>query len=315
MEKKKIICDTDLGDDIDDAYTLVQLMYERDLDLLGITSVYRNAMKRAENISGLIELCNRDIPVYVGESFPSVEALRDFPWVEKDENNVCGIPYCFEKTSDIHIQKQSAIDFILETLNKYPGEVMLLAIGPLTNLASAYRKDSESFRKTKEILLMGGNYSEQKPEWNIACDPEAAKEVFSSGVPIKAVGIDTTRSCVFGTDEMEVLNSLNSELCRELNRVTVEWIEQNKSFKVSPTMHDVLAASDLFYPVCKFKKARIKVETEGTLRGCTLIDNDGDLVEIAVEADQKRLIGYQIECLKKFDEKRSNIDEKGSYII
>ena len=85
---------------------------------------------------------------------------------------------------------------------------------------------------------MGGNFSEQDVEWNVLCDPEAAKTVFLGGVPIKAVGVDITRKCMFNERTLEYLSSLESAKYRLLVKMTEIWIDHNQERGVLPTMHD-----------------------------------------------------------------------------
>ena len=91
------------------------------------------------------------------------------------------------------IEEKNGVDFLLDTVRANPYNITVLAIGPFTNLAAAAERAPETFGKIKRILIMGGDYTSNVPEWNILCDPEAADKVFRSGVPIRAVGFDVTK--------------------------------------------------------------------------------------------------------------------------
>lgn len=295
LTQKKIILDTDLGDDIDDAYALALLLCEGKSQILGVTTVYRNALQRAKIASRLIRLFGKNVPVYAGEDFPEKEPLKAFDHVQKDERGVWVIPhYIAEQMAEERVEELGAVDFILKALEENPNEVTLVPIGPLTNLARAYERSPETFKKAKEILIMGGNYTEESPEWNILCDPDAAKTVYASGVPIRAVGIDITRYCTFTDEDLEKLRSFGSEKFKLLVRMTEIWIEHNKGRGIPPTMHDPLTVSELSFPACSFKTGNVRVETEGDKRGCTLVEEVGNPVEFAISADYRKFIDHLI---------------------
>ena len=223
--EEKILLDTDIGDDIDDAYALGLLLAGK-ANLIGITTVYRNSIQRAKIAGKILQLFHRRIPVYAGEDIPEKQPLFRFECSDQGKKAV--VPhYISAEMAEVSFRR-GAVDFILRTLEKFPNRITLLAIGPLTNLARAYEKDPDAFRLAKKIMLMGGNYSEKEAEWNILCDPEAAERVFSSGVPITAVGIDVTRNCTFDDAMLAFLRNLNEERFRLLVRMTEIWIRQNR---------------------------------------------------------------------------------------
>lgn len=194
MNDIRYILDTDIGSDIDDAYAL-SLLLRQNVALAGITTVYGNAFQRAKIASKFLELYGRtDIKVYVGENYPEKQPLKKFEKTEDGQLQI--MDYRHNEMSDCAVSA-GAVDFILNTIRGNPLRVIILAIGPLTNLAAAIKKDRSTFLQTKEIVMMGGNFNEVKAEWNIECDPEAAKIVFESGVPVKTVGIELTKNCIF----------------------------------------------------------------------------------------------------------------------
>ena len=92
----------------------------------------------------------------------------------------------------MRVHDEGAAEFIAEQAEKHPHEIVVLAIGPLTNLADVVRKYPASYAKLARIVCMGGSFSKERAEWNIRCDPEAADIVLGGGVPVKFVGIDVT---------------------------------------------------------------------------------------------------------------------------
>lgn len=155
----KIILDTDIGDDIDDAFALSILLNEKNADLLGVTTVFRNSYKRAKMASYLIKTFGKDVKVYAGCDEPliaKVETLLspEIKAKEKlDENGKYLIPQYFNEMDEGVVEKQHAVDFIIEQVHKYPNEITLVGIGPLTNIALAIRKDPSICSLLKEIRI------------------------------------------------------------------------------------------------------------------------------------------------------------------
>ena len=303
MEKRKdlIILDTDIGDDIDDAYALSLLLAEN-AQLLGVTTVYRNSLQRAKIASKLISFFGKekDVKVYVGEDYPEKEPLKKFEKADKDGK--ANIPHYIESEMKDEPVQENAVDFILNTLKKYPNEVTVLAIGPLTNIARAIEKDKATFALAKNILLMGGNFSERDVEWNFLCDPEAAKTVFECGVPIKAVGVDITRRCTFVEDTLDCFSKLKSDKYRLLVKMTRIWIDHNKEKGQPPTMHDPLAVSTLFQDgLVQFKKGKFKIFLDGDVRAMSLADETGTEIEYASDVDVEGFRAYLCKTLSRTD--------------
>lgn len=303
MERQKslLILDTDIGDDIDDAYALSLLLAEN-ANLLGVTTVYRNCLQRAKIASKLISFFEKsnDIKVYVGEDYPEKEPLKKFEKADKDGK--ANIPHYIENQMKDEPVENNAVDFILDTLKKYPHEVTVLAIGPLTNLARAIEKDCETFLLAKDILLMGGNFSERDVEWNFLCDPEAVKTVFECGVPIKAVGVDITRKCTFKENTLECFSKLKSDKYKLLVEMTKIWIAHNEERGQPPTMHDPLAVSTLFKDgLVTFKKGKYKIFLDGDTRAMSLADENGTEIEYATDVNIEEFMKYLCETLSKTD--------------
>ncbi len=284
MKEYEIILDTDIGDDIDDAYALALLMAEN-AKLLGVTTVYRNAVQRAKIAAKLIGLWQRNIPVYAGESYPEKQPL--FRFDKSDNGNEPNIPhYIPEEMESAEIESENAVDFILSALRARPHEITVLAIGPFTNLAAAIKKDKAAFLLAKEVVIMGGDYTESVAEWNVLCDPEAAAVLFSSGVKIRAVGVDVTQRCTFSPETLAYLRSLKNPKNKLLLRMTEIWIAHNAERGVPPTMHDPLTAESLFHKnLVQFQTGGFEVCLEGERRGFTLKSETGAQIEYATGAD------------------------------
>ena len=181
---------------------------------------------------------------------------------------------------------ENAVDFILNALRARPHEITILAIGPFTNLAAAIKKDKNAFLLTKEVVIMGGDYTESEAEWNVLCDPEAAAALFSSGVKICAVGVDVTQRCRFSPETLAYLRALKNPKNRLLLRMTEIWIAHNAERGVPPTMHDPLTAETLFHKdLVQFETGRYEVCLTGEKRGFTQKSETGAQIEYAAAAN------------------------------
>jgi purine nucleosidase len=151
---------------------------------------------------------------------------------------------------------------------KSEGNISLVTIGALTNIALAIVKKPEMKNKIKRIVMMGGAYYFHYNEYNIECDPEAARIVFESGIPIKAVGLDVTLKCQLTQQDVERIEHPHSEITQFLSNLIGRWRSINHYL---PILHDPLAVCAVFdKELLEFKEERIVVETKGEFtRGST----------------------------------------------
>lgn len=288
--QNRLIIDTDIGSDIDDAMALALAMKSKEIIIEGITTVYGNAELRARITKKLLQLGNqKNIKVFAGVS-QSLLFNRDI-WMAGHEGE--GI-----LTEDEHIEYDSghAVDFIIQTIMKNPGEITLIAIGPLTNIATAIIREPSIVKNVKEIIIMGGvtrlgDNSLTLPinEHNIRCDPEAASIVFSSKAPICMVGLDVTYKVTFTKFHRDQLENsktpLNLALVNQLDR----WFAFIKEDITK--MHDPLTVSiAINKDIVKTEKAKVHVEYDHRqMTGTTIAipDKSGN-VEICLDVDSRR---------------------------
>ena len=259
MDKKiKVLLDTDIGDDIDDAFALALLLNQEEIELVGITTVYKNTNLRSKITKYELKQYKKDnVKVISGIDKPLKKDIIRWPFEEVDSNNKIIIRhYKDELMNKEIIDGYNAPVFILESIKKYP-DLVILAIGPLTNLAEAYLKDKDTFLKLKELRMMGGTNDSTYPEWNMRVDPEAADIVLSSGVPIKSVGVDITRKCTLCQCDVEKIKGLDGpmEIVKEM---MMQWMMDNPNRM--PTMHDPLAAFELTNHFCDYKDVSFDVD-------------------------------------------------------
>ena len=183
MEKRKVIIDCDPG--IDDSLALILALNSPELEIVGITTVSGNvkADQGAKNALKVLKLMNReDIPVYIGEEVPLERELV----TAQDTHGEDGLGETNYEDADVEIN-YGGVDFILDNARK--GDISIIALGPLTNLAKAIEKDEEGFNMINEIVSMGGAFKShgncsQVAEFNYWVDPHGVKEVFDkSKVP------------------------------------------------------------------------------------------------------------------------------------
>src|SRR5512145_3039577 len=150
----KLLLDTDIGSDIDDAVCLAYLLANPMCELQGITTVTGEGEKRAQIASALCKVAGKQVPIYVGREEPLLPGLK---WQPKcpQADALSRWPH------DVDFPRGQAVEFLRRKIRAYPGEVTLLAIGPLTNVAALFAADAEIPSLLKSLVLMGGVFTNQ----------------------------------------------------------------------------------------------------------------------------------------------------------
>ncbi len=270
---KKILIDTDIGDDIDDALAIT-LAFGLKAEVVGITTAFLNTQLRARQANKLLELLGaHDVPVYAGCG-DSLEKKND------TERMIC------QYTPDLvdarflpenpgeGAEGQAAVDFIIEMADQYKEELTIVGLAPMTNIARAIRKAPESMKKVGRIVLMAGSFFEQFIEWNVLCDPEAAKVVLGFDVPVYCLGTDVTVPCTVTEEEYQrMIAGGSTPLAEYLSDVVKKWVSCSGRI---PILHDPLAVyAAVAGKYIEYEEHTIDVELGGTYcRGLTLnLDN------------------------------------------
>ncbi len=285
-DKIKIILDTDVGDDIDDAFAIALSLMSPRIEVLGITTVFRNSLARAKMSKHLANKLKKDIKVYAGVDAPLIQEPKNIVGEEilkkeqLDEFGLYKLPQWLDEMNTCEVEKEHAVDFIISTVHKYPHEVILVPVGPLTNIALAIRKDPSIIPLIKEIRIMGGGIDINFSEWNILCDPEAAHIVYSSGVKLYAVGFNVTVQTGLDKEDVNDFKNSNSLVINTIYEMMMKWFE-HYNFD-HPIMHDPLAVSTLLDDsIVTFKPMKMKVdlkEQPGRTNPC----EDGTTIFVAV---------------------------------
>jgi purine nucleosidase len=260
METVPVLLDTDIGTDIDDAVALAYLLRQPRCALLGITTVSGESEKRAALADAVCRAGGREgVPIHVGAAQPLLVGQHQ-PYAQQAEALAAGDwPHrTFEADN-------TAIAFLRRTIREHPGEVTLLTIGPLTNVALLFARDPEIPSLLKGLVMMGGWYFDRPaPEWNIRCDPHAAAMVFGAPVPrLSAVGIDVTTQCRLAAAECRRRFTAAGGPLAPVAAFAEVWFRHVPEV----TFHDPLAAAALFEPtLCGWEDHHVTVELSSPLR-------------------------------------------------
>jgi inosine-uridine nucleoside N-ribohydrolase len=265
----RVIIDTDPG--VDDALALLLAMRSPELKIEAITPVAGNVPLELTlpNALRMVEISGRtDIPVAAGAAGPLMRRLVTAAYAH-GENGLGGAVFPEPKIRPV---AEPAANLIREIVRKYPGEVTLLPIGPLTNIATALNLDSELAAMVRGIVMMGGSLSggniTPAAEFNIYVDPEAARIVFQSGIPITMVGLDATRKTALTEEHVRVLEAAQNPVSQAAAKIARNSINLNRErgFLVGPNMHDSLAVAGFLDPsLLTLKEYYVDVETIGEL--------------------------------------------------
>jgi purine nucleosidase/pyrimidine-specific ribonucleoside hydrolase len=279
--KERIILDTDIGDDIDDAFALSLAYSLKDVEIVGVTTVYKNVVARAQQVLHFFDIVKENnIPVRAGNGTPIKELIKLLP----GETDLNELPCQYENSySKYLVNSESASDFIIRCLKKEP--LTLVAVGALTNIAEVIKKDTTVLKNIKKLVIMGGWYAGEHPEWNILCDPEAADIVFKSGIDIYGVGLDVTLKCPLDVSLLDEFR--NSQ--KASNMLLIKWLDlwQKKTKFVKSILHDPLAVSTLNTDICEFEKKKISVDLEKE-RGKVYEDINGSILNVAVNVNKEK---------------------------
>ncbi|MGI4789941.1 MAG: nucleoside hydrolase [Janthinobacterium lividum] len=297
MDTIPVLLDTDIGSDIDDAVALAYLLSQPRCELLGITTVTGEPHKRASLADAVCRVAGRtDIPIHVGVEAPLL-VMQNQPQASQFEALTERWPH------SEFAQENTAISFLRETIRSRPGEITLLAIGPLTNIALLFALDPEIPSLLKRMVIMGGQFfgaaegGLRTCEWNMLCDPHAAAMVFAAPLPsLTAVGLDVTTQCVLPADECRHRFSLSDGPLKLVGEMAEVWFRGSKTI----TFHDPLAAALLFAPsLCETVPAHVAVELVSPLTpGQTVLQAEPPLRhQVARTVDTEAFFTYFFETV------------------
>ena len=256
--QEKVIIDTDIGDDVDDAFAIALAVKSPELQVLGISTAFGETEVRAQIVDRFLKEAERsDIPVLAGK--------------ETGKRPMSQRAYAAGGNA-AKISHGDAADFLLAQIRKHPGEITLIAIGPLMNVGEAIDRDPTTFRQLKRVVIMGGcvrrgygdyGYNEHvppMPEWNILNDVKSAQKLFASGVPLFVMPLDSTQ---LKLDEVKraFLFTRGTPLTDQLTILYHLWAQE------TPTLFDPMALAFVVKPeLCPVTPLHIQVDEKGNTR-------------------------------------------------
>lgn len=296
LSKAPVIFDTDPG--IDDAMALLFLNACQQLELKGITTVFGNASieQCTNNALYLCERFNIDVPVYAGAKVTVTgKRQEEYPaFVHGDDGlgNINAAPLIRQQ------ETRCASDFLVESAKRYAGELIIIAVGRMTNLALAIQADPEFSKRIKEVILMGGaidvpgNVSKWA-EANSFGDPEATDILFKSGIPVTQVGLDVTMKTIMSGAYIDDLCRRSGDAGKLLSEITPYYLNffHSREGIHGFACHDSSAVAFAEDPeIYGTKKGTLSVVLQGEQRGRTLFEEGGGNHRLCTAVNAERLL-------------------------
>jgi purine nucleosidase len=286
---EKIIIDTDIGDDIDDAFALGLALSSPEFEILGVSASFGDTATRAKMLDRMLsELGRSDIPVAMGA--PANVNLNAFTQRRYAEGGQ------FARASH-----PGSVDFILDQARKYPGQVTLVAIGPLPNIGAMIDRDPAAFRQLKRVVIMGGNVRPlldpygaaapiaPHPEWNIKNDIASAQKLFNAGVPLLVMPLDSTANLKLHEVARTALFAHGTMLTNILAGLYYEWRAATRS--PTPVLYDPMTLASLLDPrLCPLTPMHIRIDDAGN----TLVEQGAPNAQVCLHSDADAFLRFYV---------------------
>jgi purine nucleosidase len=257
-----IIIDTDIGTDIDDAFAVALALKSPEVKILGISTASGDTAARVRILDRMLGMSgHQDIPVALG-----------VPTAEAPGTPAIGRQGRFGNTPGFsRATHPAAVDFILGQIRRFPGQITLITIGPLTNIAMLIDKDAASFHKLKRVVLMGGwigpvdlggwGVANPATEYNISADIPAAQKLFRSGVPLYVMPLDATANLKMDDLKRDAILTKGTPLTDSLALLYLMW------GNTTPILYDAMAVGYVVDPtLCPAQPMRITIDDRGITR-------------------------------------------------
>lgn len=305
---RKFIIDTDTASD--DAVALVMACAARDVQVEAVTVVAGNVPvdQGVQNALYTLELCGSHVPVFRGLEKPILRPLETAQFVHGgDGMGDIGLPLAGRQPADGH-----AVDVLIDLIRRNPGEVTVVALGPLSNLGAALLRAPELAGLVKQCVIMGGTGDgpgnvTPVAEYNIWTDPEAARIVFHSGMPIRMVGWDISwKYATFDPATAQRVRAVGTELagfCMDIQQA-VDLFAKSQTKLAGFDLPDPITMAIAIDPsLAQFEKWYVAVEIgDGLCRGQTIVDKlaitgHTPNVEVATQASHERFVDMLVEAV------------------
>ncbi len=320
QEPIPVILDTDFViPPQDDALALILALRSPELKILGVTTVAGNdtVQRGTSDALRVLEIAGRtEIPVYQGANRPWMHVgsawakTKHGKWWSDEPPPMP--PGGFAKTK---AQKESAVDFLIHTVDANPGQITIIAIGPLTNIATAIRQDANFARNVKRIAIMGGAFASladgagnmtPNAEFNIWVDPEAAWAVLHSGIPLEFTPLNVTRKTAFTKQYFDEIVSADTPITNLIKERMGPFFAKHPDAR--PNMYDELTVGGVVDPsLVKAVPLYVEIDTThgpdyGTTLGATKPWEGGEdavLVQVQTDVDFDRFIKMYVDRVRE----------------
>ena len=265
---KRILIDADPG--IDDSCAILLALASPELSLEGLSIVHGNCSLEQGTINGLsvLELANAShVPLAKGYENPLVQPSLLAP----ETHGNTGLGYAKLPEPQAKAIRQHGSDFLIEKILAAPGEITLVAIGPLTNVALAIRQEPRIVGSIKELIIMGGAIRHEGnttalAEFNTYVDPHASHIVFHAGIPTTLVPLDVTYQCLLTAQDVERLQKIDSPISTFIKDATRFYMEYHDDYQgiEGCVVNDPLALALTFAPeLCDYQELPVDVDISG----------------------------------------------------
>lgn len=260
--KHSVLVDTDIGDDIDDAIALALILQSPEIDLQGISTVYGDTRQRACLAQYLLHIFERvDVCVAAGVEAPIQPRHRP-----------SGVPQAAVIDQRVVLPTISTLsgpELIIERALAHRGQLTLLCLGPLTNVATALRLEPALFMAIRDIVMVGGSSSFPFPDWNIRSDARAAQIVLGAGIPVTMLGWDITTRCQFRACDITRLHNGQSRQTQFISQLVEVWKRHRPRWQSAlPYLHDAVGVVTLCAPeLLEFQEMTARVLGRGPFKG------------------------------------------------
>ncbi|MDC4232241.1 nucleoside hydrolase [Actinomyces sp. B33] len=279
----QLILDTDIGTDVDDALALALILGSPELSLRTVTTVYGDTVLRAKLASRLCTLSGGSASPEIIAGQGETLSGRDVWWPGHEGTQFVDL------NAEDYGGRIDAVDHLVTEVLNHPGEIDVLAVGPLTNIAEAMRREPDFASAMRGLYIMGGDFRDERRirEHNFLCDATAADEVFRSGARITVTGLDVTETIAFRPEQVERIRNAGL-LGRALGaEIDIFWNFHGKPWN---NPHDAITALTLVRPdLFDAHEARVRIEASGVDAGLVIDDSDAALVTVIDRAKSERV--------------------------
>ncbi len=284
MKTKNVIIDSDIGDDIDDAYALVLALKCHEIKIEAILTNNRYTKERAMIVEKLVSLAKENIPIIKGLNAGRGRLSNQKLFIKNF------------KSSALKSLNQS-LDFVKNIIRK--SKITFVSLGALTNVAYLLENLNNKEKSNLNLLIMGGSFNKDyhgknkpKAEWNIYSDIKAAQNVFSNNVPITLVPLDSTWNLELTKNNIRKINNSKDPLNNALHELYKYW--KRSHTHRNPILYDSFTSTLLIKKsFAKFEKMMVKVND----KGYTVVDSNSNSINVAIESEKKDFIDFFIKTI------------------